>query len=66
MAKRSARSGSAEMRRRRSHEHEAAKESAERADDVIELESEESFPASDAPSWTLARIGHPARQERKR
>lgn len=33
--------------------------------DVIELESEESFPASDAPSWTITRVGHPARDKRK-
>jgi hypothetical protein len=66
MTKRSARPGSAEMRRRRTQEHEAAKESIERADAVIELESEGSFPASDAPSWTVVRVGHPARNERKR
>jgi alkylhydroperoxidase family enzyme len=32
---------------------------ADTSDDVIEMESQESFPASDAPSWTLARVGHP-------
>jgi hypothetical protein len=53
MAKRSARPSAKSRGTRKS----------DRADDVIELESDESFPASDAPSWTLARIGHPARSE---
>jgi hypothetical protein len=53
MAKRSARPSAKSRETRKS----------DRADDVIELESDESFPASDAPSWTLARIGHPARRE---
>ena len=33
-------------------------------DALVELESEESFPASDPPSWTSARIGEPERHGR--
>ena len=29
-------------------------------DDLIEMESQASFPASDAPGWTVARVGEPA------
>jgi hypothetical protein len=67
MAKRGTRSStrSAPEPRSRPQQQEATPPNAGQSDDVIELESEESFPASDAPSWTLARIGHPARREPK-
>lgn len=29
------------------------------ADDLVDLESEQGFPASDAPSWTIAHLGAP-------
>jgi len=68
MAKRSARpsAGAATRARERPPKPEATRESSEQADTVIELESEASFPASDAPSWTVTRVGCPARNERKR
>jgi hypothetical protein len=33
--------------------------SAGHTEDLIEIESQGSFPASDAPSWTIVRVGTP-------
>lgn len=41
-------------------DEEEAQASPSAVDDIIAIESQESFPASDPPSWTTARVGGPA------
>jgi hypothetical protein len=41
------------------------RDSIDRGSDQVELNSDDGFPASDAPSWTvISRIGSPARRVR--
>jgi hypothetical protein len=59
------RHGSAQARRKRQLEPSAAATAAATTEDKIDESLEESFPASDPPSWTLlTRIGSPRRRPR--